>query len=84
MVIYECVLIFNKNATEGIDKSINNIFVPNLAKNINIEKLGVKKLAYQIREENEAFYVKIKFEAEDKYIQQFERKCRPHRQDSEL
>lgn len=69
---YRSIIILRANTTlknfESIEKTIKNMIEVTFWEN-----LGVKKLAYKIREENEGFYVQFDFVGTETDIQEIEK-----------
>ena len=76
---YESIIIINPNNDET---EINNIInkISNLINENGIvesvEKLGKKRLAYEIKKNKEGHYVIINFEANNEFITELERNYR--------
>ena len=76
---YESVVIVNPNLEE---ESIKNL-IKKFSDLINtdgtvtsVEKMGKRKLAYEIQKQKEGFYIVIKFEAKPELIAELERNYR--------
>lgn len=73
---YESVIIIspkiNKEETEKIIDKITNLINSN-GEVTSVEKLGIKKLAYEIMKNKEGYYVVIYFKAETSFITELER-----------
>ncbi len=73
---YESVVIINPNLeVEGI-KTLIAKFSDLINSNgtvSSVEELGKRKLAYEIKKQNEGYYVVIKFEAKSELIAELER-----------
>lgn len=77
---YESVVIINPDIKEeNIKKTIEKLgniikgFNKENNSNLEIEELGEKKLAYEIKKHNIGYYVIFNFECENNYIQELER-----------
>jgi len=76
---YETVFIINPNVEEEGIKSLIQKFsdlINNDGKVESVEELGKKKLAYEIKKQNEAYYLVFKFEAKPELISELERNYR--------
>lgn len=63
MIVFECVLIINKNVNEiGFKNKILSVLDKRI---ITYDYLGVRKLAYKIQEQEEAKYISFKFTTHD-------------------
>lgn len=73
---YESVIIIspkiNKEETEKIIDKITNLINSNGVVT-SVDKLGIKKLAYEIMKNKEGYYVVIYFKAETSFITELER-----------
>lgn len=74
--VYESVIIVKKES--NINTTINNYkeYFENIANNLEIENLGVRKLAYEIRGVTEGNYVIFQYEADMDNIKDIEKKFR--------
>lgn len=76
---YESVIIISPNLEEGeidnITQKVKDIIEENGAVT-KVEKMGVKKLAYEIRKNKEGYYIVIYFEADPSIITELERNYR--------
>ena len=73
---YESVILINKNiGEEKIEKVINNFadFIKKNGNLIKIDKLGIKKLAYEVRKQEYAYYVVYEFKTNGNTILELER-----------
>lgn len=73
---YETVFIINPNVEEAGIKSLIQKFsdlINNAGKVENVEEMGRKKLAYEIKKNKEGYYVVINFEAQPELIKELER-----------
>ncbi len=76
---YESVIIISPNVDEEGIKKLISTFTEMINKDGNLEKveeLGLKKLAYDIDKNKEAFYVVFNFEANPSLIAELERNYR--------
>ena len=80
MESYNAVFILKPDILIGeIQEILNKIFDDfkvNLIRAVDIEYLGLKKLAYPIKEIDKGFYVQVKFKSYSKQIAKAERICR--------
>lgn len=76
---YESVIIISPNLEEGeidnITQKVKDIIEENGAVT-KVEKMGIKKLAYEIRKNKEGYYIVICFEADPSIIPELERNYR--------
>ena len=73
---YETVFIINPNVEEaGIKELIQKFsdLINNAGKVENVEEMGKRKLAYEIKKNKEGYYVVINFEAQPELIKELER-----------
>ena len=73
---YETIFIVNPEvAEEGIKALIQKFsdIINNDGKVLEVEELGKKKLAYEIKKNKEGYYVTINFEANPELIKELER-----------
>ena len=73
---YETVFIINPNVEEaGIKELIQKFsdLINNAGKVENVEEMGKRKLAYEIKKNKEGYYVLINFEAQPELIKELER-----------
>lgn len=73
---YESVIIINPNVEEQAIKGLIEKFTDLINKNGKLEKvdeLGKKKLAYEIKKQNEGYYACFYFEAKTDFIKELER-----------
>lgn len=76
---YETVMILSGKVDNEARKKAFEKFVKLLNENGKIKKideLGKKKLAYEVRKENEAYYYVIYFEADRECVAELERQYR--------
>lgn len=76
---YETVIILSKNLNEKEINEVNNKLVDVIkqdGKVEQIEKLGLKKLAYEIRKQKEAYYVVLTYKTIPDTIRELERVMR--------
>ncbi len=77
---YESVIIFNAtledSQIESILTSLQEQMTANGVEFSNVEKLGRKRLAYQIQKGKSGFYVILQFASPREYIAKFERNLR--------
>ena len=76
---YESVIIINPNVDEEGIKTLVKKFTDLINSDGKIEKvdeLGKKKLAYEIKKNNEGYYVVFYFEANSNVISELERNYR--------
>ena len=74
---YESIIIVNPNATEDeikeLKEYIKKFITEQNGKNIKVENLGRKKLAYEIKKNKEGYYIQFNFEAESDLVLELER-----------
>ena len=73
---YETVFIINPNVEEaGIKELIQKFsdLINHAGKVENVEEMGKRKLAYEIKKNKEGYYVVINFEAQPELIKELER-----------
>ena len=76
---YESVIIVNPSATDEKLKELESTFTDLINKNGKVEKvenLGKKKLAYEVKKQNEGIYLVFYFEADPTLITELERNYR--------
>ena len=76
---YESVVIINPNLEDEAVKALITKFsdlINTDGKVDTVEELGKKKLAYEIKKNNEGYYVMLKFEANPNLITELERNYR--------
>ena len=76
---YESVVIINSNLEADALKALINKFsdlINTDGKVTSVEELGNKKLAYEIKQQKEGYYVVYKFEANPQLISELERNYR--------
>lgn len=74
--LYENVLILKGTFTqEEYTKSLNQIMekIKNLVEITKIEEIGVKKLAYQVKDNKTGYYIIIEFKATSQKVLELER-----------
>lgn len=76
---YESVIIINPSVTDEklkeVEKTVTDI-INSDGKLEKIDELGKKKLAYEVKKNNEGIYVTIYFEANPNLIKELERNYR--------
>ena len=73
---YESVIIINPNVEDDKVKALIKKFtdlINNDGKVENVEEVGMKKLAYEIKKHSEGYYVVFTFEANPEHISELER-----------
>ena len=73
---YESVVIINPNVDEAGLKALEDKFTGLINANgkvAEVENMGKKKLAYEIKKNKEAFYVQFNFESNPEAITELER-----------
>ena len=73
---YESVIIINPSLEEQGMKDVITKFTDLISKDgkvENVEEVGKKKLAYEIKKNSEGYYVVITFEANPEFITELER-----------
>ena len=73
---YESVIIIDPNVAEEGLKKLETKFsdiINNDGKVESVEELGLKKLAYEIKKNSEAYYMVINFEANPSLVAELER-----------
>lgn len=74
---FEAVIILEPNTEETrieeILKLIKNKIEEDDGKVTNVEKLGIKNLAYEIKKNSQGFYIVIQFESEQDTVLEIER-----------
>lgn len=76
---YESVIIVNPNVDDEGLKSLEKTFTDLINKEGKVEKvdnLGKKKLAYEVKKNNEGIYLVFHFEAEPTLVAELERNYR--------
>lgn len=76
---YESVIIIDPNCTEEAIKALESKFtglINNNGKVENVENMGKKRLAYDIKKNSEGIYMLINFEAQPDLIAELERNYR--------
>ena len=69
---YETIVLINPNSKINEIENITNYIKENTQNIENIENLGIRKLAYNIKENNSAYYLKINFTGFKKNIENLE------------
>ena len=73
---YESIIIINPSLEEQEIKDVITKFtdlINNDGKVENVEEVGTKKLAYEIKKHSEGYYVVFTFEANPEHISELER-----------
>ena len=73
---YESIIIINPNLDEAGLNALEEKFtglINATGKVENVKKMGKKKLAYEIKKFNEAYYIQFDFEANPEAIKELER-----------
>jgi small subunit ribosomal protein S6 len=73
---YESIIIINPNVDEAGLKALEEKFTGLINENGKVEnvvEMGKRKLAYEIKKLNEAYYVQFDFEAAPESIKELER-----------
>lgn len=77
---YESVIIINPSLDEQGIKDVITKFTDlinnNNGKVENVDEMGKRKLAYEIKKQKEGFYIVLKFEAKPESIAELERNYR--------
>lgn len=76
---YESVIIINPNTDEkAIEETISKTtdLITKQGKVLQIDKLGVKKLAYEIRRCKKGYYISFEYETASSVIAEIERQFR--------
>ena len=76
---YESVIIINPNTDEkAIEETISKTtdLITKQGKVIQINKLGVKKLAYEIKRCKEGYYISFEYKTDSSVIAEIERQFR--------
>lgn len=76
---YESVIIINPNLEEDAIKSVIKKFedlINTDGKVETIDEIGKKRLAYEIKKNNEGYYIVYNFEAKPELIEELERNYR--------
>ena len=77
---YESIIIVNPNIKEEeieeLIENIKKIIIDNKGTFLKVEKLGKKKLAYEIQKHKEGHYIKFEFEVNPEVICEIERMYR--------
>ena len=73
---YESVIIINPNVDEAGQKALEDKFTGLINENgkvESVEKMGKKRLAYEIKKQKEGIYLLFNFEAKPDFIAELER-----------
>ena len=74
---YESVTIINPNIKEDemkeLIENLKKVITDNKGIITNVENLGKKKLAYEIKKNKEGYYIVLKFEANPEVVTELER-----------
>ena len=74
---YEIMYIINPSleaeTTKKVVESVNNIFVNNGSKVVEVKELGLKDLAYEIEHNRKGYYVWAEVEATNEAINEYNR-----------
>ena len=76
---YESIIIINPNCTEQAIKALESKFTGLINENgkiESVEKIGKKRLAYEIKKNREGYYILFNFEAKPDSIAELERNYR--------
>ena len=76
---YESIIIINPSATEETLKALESKFTGLINENGKVESFenkGKKRLAYEIKKNQEAFYMEVNFEAKPEVVKELERNYR--------
>ena len=76
---YESIIIINPNCTDEAIKALESKFTGLINENgkiESIEKIGKKRLAYEIKKNREGYYILFNFEAKPDSIAELERNYR--------
>ena len=76
---YETVVIVNPNLSDEEMKDLIKKFsdiINNDGKVLEVQEMGKKKLAYEIKKNKEGYYVVINFEAKPEVVNELERRYR--------
>ena len=76
---YESIIIINPNCTDEAIKALESKFTGLINENWKIEsveKIGKKRLAYEIKKNREGYYILFNFEAKPDSIAELERNYR--------
>ena len=73
---YESIIIINPNCTDEAIKALESKFTGLINENgkiESVEKIGKKRLAYEIKKNREGYYILFNFEAKPDSIKELER-----------
>jgi small subunit ribosomal protein S6 len=76
---YESIIIINPNCTDEAIKALESKFTGLINENgkiESVEKIGKKRLAYEIKKNREGYYILFNFEAKPDSIAELERNYR--------
>ena len=76
---YESIIIINPNCTDEAIKALESKFTGLINENgkiESVEKIGKKRLAYEIKKNREGYYILFNFEAKTDSIAELERNYR--------
>lgn len=76
---YETVILISNNIKDDERKSVVDKIIKLINANgtiTKVDEIGLRKLAYEVRNHNEAFYYVIYFESEPNFIAELERNYR--------
>ena len=76
---YESIIIVNPNCTDEAIKALESKFTGLINENgkiESVEKIGKKRLAYEIKKNREGYYILFNFEAKPDSIAELERNYR--------
>lgn len=76
---YETVILISNNIKDEERKSVVDKIINLINANgtiTKVDEIGLRKLAYEVRNHNEAFYYVIYFESEPNFIAELERNYR--------
>ena len=76
---YESIIIINPNCTDEAIKALESKFTGLINENgkiESVEKIGKKRLAYEIKKTREGYYILFNFEAKPDSIAELERNYR--------
>ena len=76
---YESIIIINPNCTDEVIKALESKFTGLINENgkvESVEKIGKKRLAYEIKKNREGYYMLFNFEAKPDSIAELERNYR--------
>jgi len=74
---YECMIILEPTLeTEAIDNAVarfSDVLAKNSGKVENVNKWGRRRLAYQIGQNTDGYYIVMTFQGEDRTVSEFDR-----------